>query len=112
MSKILNEALAVLKRVGFVKNHAGFSEDYLNKGPRYYDHLVCSRTEPSISALVSLFIRIRAIADGFVRVQAGPAAEMETLAGALWTEIARRCCAVLPQRAKRPGVAFAHRHRP
>ena len=58
----LRTVYTTLKRLGLVSNHAAFSLDYLNKGARYYDHLICSRRPPSVSALMSLYVRLNAIA--------------------------------------------------
>ena len=106
---ILNDAYAALKRVRLVANHAAFSTAYLNKGPRYFDHLVCSRKRPAVDALVSLLARIRAIADAFSATPSleAQAAEMAELADALWAELERRCCSLLPERRERSAAAEA-----
>ncbi len=101
---ILHDAYAMLKRLGLVANHASFSADYLNKARRHYDDLICSGRAPSVAALLSLFVRLRAIADAFSAVPslAAQASEMTALAGTIWAELERRSCALLPSRAKRP----------
>lgn len=104
---ILHDAYAALKRTGLVANHADYSVCYLNKGPRYFDHLVCSRRRPAVDALLSLFVRTRAIADAFGAAPslAAPAAEMAALADAVWAELERRCCSLLPAKRTRSASA-------
>lgn len=104
---ILNDAYTTLKRLGLVSNHAGFSADYLNKAPRHFDDLTCSRRPPSVAALLSLFVRVRAIADAFAAAPGlhAEASEMDALAGAVWAELERRCVSLLPARRPRPASA-------
>ena len=104
---ILQDTYAVLKRLGLVTNHAAFSTDFLNKGARYYDHLICSRQRPAVAALLSLFIRSSAIANAFAARPslASEASEMAALAEALWAELERRSCSLLPASRKRPAPA-------
>ncbi len=106
---ILNDAYAMLKRLGLVANHASFSADFLNKAPRHYDDLICSGRAPSVAVLMSLFVRTKAIADAFAARPslAAQASEMTTLAGTIWAELERRSCALLPASRKRPSPAAA-----
>jgi len=103
---VLHDAYEVLRRLGLATTHAAFSAGYLNKGARYYDHLICSRKPPSVAALLSLFIRVKAIADAFAAHPSlsHEAIEMAALADRLWTELERRCCSLLPSGRKRPGI--------
>ncbi len=103
---VLHDAYAALRRIGLVNTHAAFSTAYLNKGARYYDHLICSRKPPAVAALVSLFIRSKAIADTFTAHPSlsHEAAEMAAVAHGIWTEVERRCCSLLPARRKRPAA--------
>ncbi len=100
---ILHDAYAALKRLGLVANHAAFSTDYLNKSARHYDDLVCSGRAPSVAVLLSLFVRVRAIADAFAGSPsvAMHAAELDGVAGRIWSELERRCCSLLPGRDRR-----------
>ncbi len=101
---ILHDAYAALKRLGLVANHAEYSVCYLGKRPRHFDDLVCSRRAPSVAALLSLFMRTKAIADAFSAVPSlsAQASDMAALASTIWAELERRSCALLPSRAKRP----------
>ena len=92
-----------LKRLGLVANHAAFSLDYLNKGPRYFDDLRCSDWQPSVSALVSLSVRLRAIADtcGHGVVMEHREGELRAMAGVVWLEIEERSCALLTAKQRR-----------
>ena len=103
---ILHDAYTALKRLGLVGNHAAFSADYLNKAPRHYDDLVCSGRAPSVAALLSLFVRIRAVADAFAGSPsvAMHATELDGIAGRVWSELERRCCSLLPGRDRRTGM--------
>ncbi len=103
---VLRDAYVALRRLGLVNTHAAFSTAYLNKGARYYDHLICSRKPPAVAALVSLFIRSKAIADAFAAHPSllHEAAEMAAVAHGIWTELERRCCSLLPERRKRPAA--------
>ena len=103
---VLHDAYAALRRLGLVNTHAAFSTGYLNKGARYYDHLICSRKPPSVAALLSLFIRVKAIADAFAAHPSlsHEAVEMATVAHGIWTELEWRCCSLLPSGRKRPGI--------
>ena len=100
---ILHDAYATLRRLGLVVNHAAFSTDYLNKAPRHFDDLTCSRRAPSVAALLSLFVRTKAIADALAAVPslAAQACEMAALASAVWAELEGRSCALLPASRKR-----------
>ncbi|TDH63304.1 hypothetical protein E2C06_08010 [Dankookia rubra] len=95
---ILENAYNTLRRLGFLKNHATFSTEFLNMGARYYDHIICSRRPASFAALLSLFVRVKAVADGSTTVQAS---EMDALASAIWAELEGRSCALLPARRKK-----------
>jgi hypothetical protein len=101
---ILHDAYHVLKRLGLVANHAAFATGYLNKRPRYYDDLVCSQRPPSVAALLSLYVRVRAIADAFAGRPpiATHAEELNGIARRTWLELERRCCSLLPDRKHRP----------
>src|SRR3954453_20672978 len=92
----LQTAYSTLKRLCLVSHHAAFSLDYLNKGARYYDHLICSRREPSVSALMALYVRLNAIA----AVRRCP--QLPHLAEAIWAEVEQRSCTLLPPKRKRP----------
>lgn len=59
---ILDEIYLFLKAAGRTTNHAAFSTDYLGHSPRYYDYLRCSRTAPSLHALLRLAMRLADIA--------------------------------------------------
>ncbi len=111
---ILHDAYSALKRLGLVANHAEYSVCYLGKRPRHFDDLVCSRRAPSLAALLSLFMRTKAIADAFAAAPSLPtqASEMATLASAIWAELERRSCVLLPARAKRPAAAGGRSGRP
>ena len=104
---ILHDAYTALKRLGLIASRAEYSVCFLGKRPRHFDDLVCSRRAPSVAALLSLFMRTKAIADAFAAVPslATQASEMATLASAIWAELERRSCALLPARAKRPAAA-------
>ncbi len=106
---MLHDVYTTLKRIGLVANHAAFSTDYLNKGSRYFDHLICSRRAPAVDALLSLFIRTRAIADAFAATPslAAQASKIAALASTVWMELERRSCALLPASRKRPSPARA-----
>ena len=106
---ILHDAYAALKRLGLVGNHAAFSADYLNKAPRHDDDLVCSGRAPSVAVLPSLFVRVRAIANAFAGSPsvAMHAAELDGIAGRIWSELERRCCSLLPGRDRRAGTVRA-----
>ena len=106
---ILHDAYAALKRLGLVANHAAFSTDYLNKAPRHYDDLICSGRAPSVAALLSLFVRVRAIADAFAGSPsvAMHATELDGIAVRIWSELERRCCCLLPQRVHRTSMVRA-----
>jgi hypothetical protein len=100
----VDDVYSALKRLGLVANHAAYSTDYLNKGSRYYDHLICSRRMPAATALLSLYVRVSAIADAFatkpsLMMEAG---QMKGLARVVWLELERRSCALLPARRRRP----------
>jgi hypothetical protein len=100
----VHDVYAALKRLGLVANHASYSTEYLNMGPRYYDHLICSRRAPAATALLSLYVRVSAIADAFA---AKPSLMMEVgqmkgLARVVWLELEQRSCALLPARRRRP----------
>ena len=101
---LITETYALLKRRGLVANHVAFSLDYLNKGPRYYDHLLCSRQTPAIAAMMSLFVRVSAIADALTASPALTmhAAEISELVSAIWEELKRSSCGVLPLSRVRP----------
>jgi site-specific recombinase len=106
---VLHDAYAALRQIGLVSSHAVFSTGYLNKGARYYDHLICSRKPPAVAALLSLFVRINAIAKAFM---ANPsltarASDMAKLARAIWAELEQRSCALLPANRKRPAPVRA-----
>src|SRR4051794_28836190 len=92
----LHATYSTLKRLGLVSNHAAFSLDYLNKGPRYLDHLICSGRPPSVPALMALYVRVNAIASA----RAYPM--LPELAQAIWDELAQRSCSLLPPKRKRP----------
>ena len=96
----VHNAYSKLKQLGFVANHAAFSVDYLNKGPRYYDHLICSRRQPSLSALMALYVRLNAIAS------ARPHPELPKLVRAIWAELEQRSCSLLPVNRYRPAPAW------
>ncbi len=101
---ILHDAYDTLKRLGLVANHMSFSTDYLNKGPRYFDDLTCSRRAPSVAALLSLFVRFRAIADACTANPslAAQASEVAAQASKVWVELERRSCSLLPTKRRRP----------
>ncbi len=103
---ILHDAYTALKRLGLVGNHAAFSADYLNKSARHYDDLVCSGRAPSVAVLLSLFVRVRAIADAFAGSPAVAmhATELDGIAVRIWSELERRCCSLLPGRNRRTGT--------
>jgi hypothetical protein len=103
----LHDAYATLKRLGLVATHAAFSTDYLNRGRRYYDHLICSRRPPAADALLSLFVRAKAIAEAFAADPslAAQATEITAMANAAWVELERRSCSLLPASRKRPAPA-------
>src|SRR3954471_18743124 len=92
----LRATYSTLKRLGLVSNHVAFSLDYLNKGARYYDHLVCSRRPPSVSAMMSLYVRLNAI------ISAREYPMLPELAQAIWAELAERSCSLLPSVRRRP----------
>jgi hypothetical protein len=100
--KILFTAYATLHRLGLVKNHAVFSDAYLNKGRRYFDHVICSRRPAAVSALVSLYVRVGAIGESLTSLPRYRAQgqELVELARAVWTEIEAHCCSVLPLRRR------------
>jgi hypothetical protein len=100
---ILNDAYAKLRRLGLVADHAAFSTGYLNMGRRYFDDLTCSQRVPSVTALLSLYMRTEAIADAFAANPAltAQACEMATLAHSVWNELEGRSCSLLPARRKR-----------
>lgn len=101
---ILHDAYDTLKCLGLVANHATFSTAYLNKAPRYFDDLICSQRAPGVAALLSLHMRMRAIADAFASNPsiAMHAEELDGVAGRIWLELERRCCSLLPSRKHRP----------
>ena len=108
---ILHDAYMTLKRRGLVANYAAYSADYLNKSPRYLSDLTCSRRDPSIAVLLSLFVRVKAIADAFGAVPklAAQASEIGALAAVVWAELERRTCSLLPPRRTRHHlVGHAH----
>ena len=98
------EIYTMLKRSKLVANHLAFSVDYLNKGPRYFDHLICSHRRPSISALMALYIRVNAVATALTTSSAlnSHVVELKDLAHAIWMELEQRSCALLPANRKRP----------
>lgn len=104
---ILHDAYSALKRLGLVANHAAFSATYLNKAPRYFDDLICSRRAPGVAALLSLYVRVRAVAGAFAGKPsiAMHAEELEGIAHRLWSELERRSCTLLPVVRKRPAPA-------
>jgi hypothetical protein len=101
---VLHIAYAKLRRFGLVTSHSSFSSDYMNKGARYYDHLICSRKPPAIAALLSLFVRLRAISEAFAATPSltTQASELSALSSAIWEEMERRSCALLPANRSRP----------
>ena len=106
---ILHDAHAALKRLGLVANHAAFSADYLNKAPRHFDDLICSGRAPSVAALLSLFVRTKAVADALAGSPsvAMHATELDGIAVRIWSELERRCCSLLPGRDRRTGMVRA-----
>ncbi len=100
----LEISLTTLKRMGLVKNHATFSVEFLGRGQRYLADLTCSGRPVAVGALLSLFIRINAIADAFAATPSlsRQATELRELAAAIWAELERRTCALLPARRIRP----------
>src|SRR3954471_703837 len=92
----LRATYSTLKRLGLVSNHAAFSLDYLNKGARYYDHLICSRRSPSVAALTALYVRLNAI------IASREYPPLPELAQAIWAEVEQRSCSLLPPKRKRP----------
>jgi hypothetical protein len=101
---ILHDAYDTLRRLGLVTNHSAYAAGYLNKRPRYYDDLICSQRPPSVAALLSLYVRVRAIADAFADKPsiAMHATELDGIARRIWLELERRCCSLLPDRKHRP----------
>lgn len=101
---ILDDVYDTLKRLGLVANHTAFAATYLNKAPRYYDDLICSQQAPSVAALLSLYMRVKAIAHAFAENPSltAQATEMARLACAVWVELEKRSCSLLPARRARP----------
>jgi hypothetical protein len=83
----------------------------MNKASRHFDDLTCSRRAPGIAALLSLFVRVRAIANAFAAAPRleGQAAEVGALAGAVRTELERRSCSLPPAGRTRRRPAWAAR---
>jgi hypothetical protein len=94
---ILHSAYATLRRLGLVANHAAFSTGYLNMSALYYDHLICSRRPAALNALLSLFMRVKAVSDAFATKPhlAPQSAELAALASAIWAELEWRSCSLL-----------------
>ena len=103
----LLQVYITLKHHKLVSNHIAFSIDYLNKGSRYYDHLICSRKQPAVASLLALYMRVNAIATALATSSGSNshAAELNDLASAIWMELERRSCALLPANRKRPAPA-------
>jgi len=65
MTQILDEAFNELKRLGFTGNQCQFSEDWLNKSPRYFSMCKSTGREPSIDALGRLAANLKFRHDHF-----------------------------------------------
>jgi hypothetical protein len=55
------EAYETLKRLVFVRTHAGFSLDFLLRGHRYFDDVLCSGRALGIAPLATLAFRVRGL---------------------------------------------------
>ena len=99
---LLRDAYDILRRCKLVSNHATFSTTYLNKGARYFDHLICSGRQPALDALFSLHVRCKAVGEAYA---VHPAAcqlgkELVAIAGRIWDEMERRSCSLLRRRVR------------
>jgi hypothetical protein len=101
---VLENSFMTLKSMGLVTNHATFSVEFLGRGERYLADLMCSGRPVAVGALLSLFIRISAIADAFAATPSlsKQATELRELAAGIWAELELRTCALLPAGRKRP----------
>ncbi|WP_376766454.1 DUF6626 family protein [Muricoccus pecuniae] len=100
---LLHDAYDVLRRCNLVRNHVTFSTAYLNKGARYFDHLICSGRQPGTDALFSLHVRCKAVGEAYLAcpVAAERGRELLAMAARAWDEMERRSCSLLSRHRSR-----------
>ena len=88
---IIDDVYSTLKADNFAKSHGHYSTRFLGRSTRYYDYLLCSRAEPSLTALVTLAFRITRFAGSFSNPSLVDQREKYAeVAGHVWDELKRR----------------------
>ena len=104
MMKTMRIVFQTLKRFKLVRTHRSFSVDYLGRGSRYFDGLVCARKQASIAATVLCLGRVERLAEMHEASGSTVAAtELRRVVELLWSDLQERNVIKLhPRRPKMP----------
>jgi uncharacterized membrane protein YccC len=100
----LKSAYEYLRHLNLTRSHREFSTDFLNRRPRHFDDLVCSRRQPSPAVLASLAVRLGDVAHQKRRDPDAEqqVAELERLIVCTFAELRKCFVTTLPR--KRPAM--------
>ena len=88
---IIDDVYFKLKADKFANSHGHYSTRFLGRSSRYYDYLIYSQAEPSLTALVTLAFRITRFAGSFSDPALADQKKKYTdVASQVWDELKRR----------------------
>jgi hypothetical protein len=102
----------VLRRFHLARTHKSFSVDFLGRGHRYLDDLICARRSASVEATISCLVRVERLAETYERSggSSAIAVELRHLVYLLWQNLEERNTIKLhPRRPKMPAFRSALR---